>query len=137
MAKTKKQAGKTNQGNVVASSSATPSQQRGGKRKLVSQEPENEVPQSTQSRREPMEEEDESNQYHVHIWKSGSLNDFKKDLQVQFFNEKIKGICDRKEAFICEREITDHEFRPFGIIQRFEALVWEAALKCYDGECET
>ncbi|KAJ0525061.1 hypothetical protein HanHA300_Chr09g0307691 [Helianthus annuus] len=134
MAKTKKPAGKTNQGNVVASSSATPSQQRGGKRKLVSQELENEVPQSTQSRREPMEEEDETNPYHVHIWKSGSLNDFKKDLQVQFFNEKIKGIGDRKEAFICEREITDHEFRPFGIIQRFEALGWEAALKCYDGE---
>ncbi|KAJ0435735.1 hypothetical protein HanIR_Chr17g0896571 [Helianthus annuus] len=29
---------------------------------------------------------------------------------------------------------SDHEFRPFGIIQRFEALGWEAALKCYDGE---
>ncbi|KAJ0669304.1 hypothetical protein HanPI659440_Chr17g0699571 [Helianthus annuus] len=107
MAKTKKPAGKTNQGNAVASSSAASSQQRG--RKLVSQEPENEVPQLTQSRREPMEEGDESNQC--------PLNDFKKDLQIQFFNEKIKGIGDRKEAFICEREITDHEFRPFGIIQ--------------------
>ncbi|KAM0035409.1 hypothetical protein Hdeb2414_s0015g00446031 [Helianthus debilis subsp. tardiflorus] len=40
----------------------------------------------------------------------------------------------RKEAFICEKEIREVDFGPFGITDKFKALGWEAALKCYDGE---
>ncbi|KAF5789367.1 hypothetical protein HanXRQr2_Chr09g0370391 [Helianthus annuus] len=39
-----------------------------------------------------------------------------------------------KEAFICEREVKENEFGPFGITDKFKALGWEAALKYYDGE---
>ncbi|KAJ0814175.1 hypothetical protein HanRHA438_Chr17g0824981 [Helianthus annuus] len=39
-----------------------------------------------------------------------------------------------KEAFVCEKEIREVDFGPFGITDKFQALGWEAALKCYDGE---
>ncbi|KAD6794451.1 hypothetical protein E3N88_05347 [Mikania micrantha] len=37
-----------------------------------------------------------------------------------------------KEKHSSARGKRDAEFRPFGIIQQFEALGWEAALRCYD-----
>ncbi|KAJ0805028.1 hypothetical protein HanPI659440_Chr02g0044971 [Helianthus annuus] len=40
----------------------------------------------------------------------------------------------RKEAFICEKEIREVDFGPFGITDKFKALGWEADLKCYDNE---
>ncbi|MFS7929692.1 hypothetical protein Hanom_Chr04g00335531 [Helianthus anomalus] len=43
----------------------------------------------------------------------------------------------RKEAFICEKEIREVDFRPFGITDKFKALGWEAALKYYDNEVKT
>ncbi|KAM0067002.1 hypothetical protein Hdeb2414_s0002g00055771 [Helianthus debilis subsp. tardiflorus] len=42
-----------------------------------------------------------------------------------------------KEAFICEKEIREVDFGPFGITDKFRALGWEAALKCYDNEVKT
>uniref|UniRef100_A0A251S9F7 Uncharacterized protein n=1 Tax=Helianthus annuus TaxID=4232 RepID=A0A251S9F7_HELAN len=43
----------------------------------------------------------------------------------------------QKEAFICEKEIREVDFGPFGITDKFKALGWEAALKCYDNEVKT
>ncbi|MFS8034269.1 hypothetical protein Hanom_Chr17g01579171 [Helianthus anomalus] len=40
----------------------------------------------------------------------------------------------RKESFICEKEIREEDFGPFGITAKFKALGWEATLKCYDNE---
>ncbi|KAJ0679450.1 hypothetical protein HanRHA438_Chr12g0569771 [Helianthus annuus] len=40
----------------------------------------------------------------------------------------------RSEAFICEKEIREFDFGPFDIADKFKALGWEAALKCYDNE---
>ncbi|MFS7953453.1 hypothetical protein Hanom_Chr07g00618791 [Helianthus anomalus] len=40
----------------------------------------------------------------------------------------------RSEAFICEKEIQEVDFGPFGITDKFKALCWEASLKCYDNE---
>ncbi|MFS7918927.1 hypothetical protein Hanom_Chr03g00206951 [Helianthus anomalus] len=43
----------------------------------------------------------------------------------------------KKKAFICEKEIQEVDFGPFGITDKFRALGWEAALKCYDNEVKT
>ncbi|MFS8016202.1 hypothetical protein Hanom_Chr15g01365691 [Helianthus anomalus] len=43
----------------------------------------------------------------------------------------------RKEAFICEKEIRGVDFGPFGITDKFNAFGWEAALKCNDNEVKT
>ncbi|MFS7986029.1 hypothetical protein Hanom_Chr11g01005651 [Helianthus anomalus] len=43
----------------------------------------------------------------------------------------------RKEAFICEKEIREVDLGPFGITDKFKALGWEAALKCYHNEVRT
>ncbi|KAJ0638814.1 hypothetical protein HanHA300_Chr00c0041g0694401 [Helianthus annuus] len=41
---------------------------------------------------------------------------------------------DRGAAFICEKEVREDDFGPFNVIDRFKALGWEAALKCYDND---
>ncbi|KAJ0791488.1 hypothetical protein HanOQP8_Chr01g0006101 [Helianthus annuus] len=67
-------------------------------------------------------------------WTSGSLLDQPVESQTDLFHEQINKLQQRKEAFICEKEIREVDFGPFGITDKFKALGWEAALKCYDNE---
>ncbi|KAJ0682193.1 hypothetical protein HanPI659440_Chr16g0644641 [Helianthus annuus] len=67
-------------------------------------------------------------------WTSGSLLDQPVEWQTDLFHEQMNMLQQRKEAFICEKEIREVDFGPFGITDKFKALGWEAALKCYDGE---
>ncbi|KAL9995438.1 hypothetical protein Hdeb2414_s0806g00949081 [Helianthus debilis subsp. tardiflorus] len=67
-------------------------------------------------------------------WTSGSLLDQPVEWQTDLFHEKMNKLQQRKEAFICEKEIREVDFGPFGIMDKFKALGWEAALKCYDNE---
>ncbi|MFS7987466.1 hypothetical protein Hanom_Chr11g01023011 [Helianthus anomalus] len=46
----------------------------------------------------------------------------------------MNALTQRKEAFICEKEVRENDFGPFGITEKFKSLGWEGALKCYDGE---
>ncbi|KAJ0827643.1 hypothetical protein HanRHA438_Chr17g0828181 [Helianthus annuus] len=46
----------------------------------------------------------------------------------------MNNLKQRGEAFICEKEIREVDFGPFGITAKFNALGWGAAMKCYDGE---
>ncbi|KAF5785968.1 hypothetical protein HanRHA438_Chr10g0447271 [Helianthus annuus] len=67
-------------------------------------------------------------------WTSGSLLDQPIEWQTYLFHEQMNRLQHRKEAFICEKEIIEVDFGPFGIMDKFKALGWEADLKCYDGE---
>jgi hypothetical protein len=66
-------------------------------------------------------------------WKSGPLSDFPDDDQPAYFIDKMNTLINKKEGFICEKEVPDKQFGPFGVYNKFKALGWEAALKCYDG----
>ncbi|KAF5782779.1 hypothetical protein HanRHA438_Chr11g0512851 [Helianthus annuus] len=67
-------------------------------------------------------------------WTSGSILDQPVEWQTDLFHEQMNKLQQRKEAFICEKEIREVDFGPFGMTDKFKALGWEAALKCYDGE---
>ncbi|MFS7989288.1 hypothetical protein Hanom_Chr11g01044931 [Helianthus anomalus] len=49
----------------------------------------------------------------------------------------MNSLQQRKEAFICGKEIREADFMPFGITNKFKALGREGALKCYDNEVKT
>ncbi|MFS8034872.1 hypothetical protein Hanom_Chr17g01586301 [Helianthus anomalus] len=59
------------------------------------------------------------------------------DWRADLFHEQMNKLQQRKEAFICEKEIREADFGPFGIMDKFKALGWEAALECYDNEVKT
>ncbi|KAJ0751617.1 hypothetical protein HanPI659440_Chr09g0314841 [Helianthus annuus] len=40
----------------------------------------------------------------------------------------------RGEAFVCEKEIKEVDFGPFGTTTKFKELGWGTGLKCYDGK---
>ncbi|KAJ0478516.1 hypothetical protein HanHA300_Chr13g0500931 [Helianthus annuus] len=67
-------------------------------------------------------------------WTSGSLLDQPAEWREDLFHEQMNKLKQRGEAFICEKEIREADFAPFGIIAKFNALGWGAATKCYDGE---
>ncbi|MFS8029433.1 hypothetical protein Hanom_Chr16g01522271 [Helianthus anomalus] len=67
-------------------------------------------------------------------WTSGSLLDQPVEWHTDLFHEQMNKLQQRKEAFICEKDVREVDFRPFGITDKFKALGWEAALKSYDGE---
>ncbi|KAM0006493.1 hypothetical protein Hdeb2414_s0171g00822201 [Helianthus debilis subsp. tardiflorus] len=144
MVKTKKPAGKTIKRNAVASSSSSPKQQRAGRQKeLVVHNSENEpIPEPlsvhpAQLRREQMEREAQAQRQPPRLrpdWKGGFLDDIEYKWQAELFDWKMSKNSDRKDGFMCEKEISIEDFKPFGLVQKFEALGWEAALKCYDGE---
>ncbi|KAK9060314.1 hypothetical protein SSX86_021018 [Deinandra increscens subsp. villosa] len=67
-------------------------------------------------------------------WEGGPLTDMPDDEQPQLFIDKMNTLKDKKEGFICEKEVPDKLFPWFGVQKKFEALGWEAVLKCYDGE---
>ncbi|KAJ0434696.1 hypothetical protein HanPI659440_Chr17g0690391 [Helianthus annuus] len=67
-------------------------------------------------------------------WTSRSLLDQPVEWQTNLFHEQMNRLQQHKEPFVCEKEIREVDFGPFGITDKFQALGWEAALKCYDGE---
>ncbi|KAJ0592210.1 hypothetical protein HanHA300_Chr03g0082251 [Helianthus annuus] len=67
-------------------------------------------------------------------WTSGSLLEQPEELREELFHEQMNKLKQRSEAFIYEKEIREVDFDPFGITDKFKALGWEAALKCYDNE---
>ncbi|MFS7979449.1 hypothetical protein Hanom_Chr10g00927431 [Helianthus anomalus] len=69
-------------------------------------------------------------------WTGGSLLKIHSHWQLNVFNEKMAKNSIREAGFQWEKEMTMDQFRLFGIVQKFEALGWEAALSCYDGESE-
>ncbi|KAF5764990.1 hypothetical protein HanXRQr2_Chr15g0698471 [Helianthus annuus] len=70
-------------------------------------------------------------------WTSGSLLEQPEEWRADLFHEQMNKLQQQKEAFICEKEIREVDFGPFGITDKFKALGWEAALKCYDNEVKT
>ncbi|MFS8027189.1 hypothetical protein Hanom_Chr16g01495681 [Helianthus anomalus] len=70
-------------------------------------------------------------------WTSGSLLDQPEEWRADLFHEQMNSLQQRKEAFICKKAIREVDFGPFGITDKFKALGWEAALKCYDNEVKT
>ncbi|MFS7969708.1 hypothetical protein Hanom_Chr09g00812361 [Helianthus anomalus] len=69
-------------------------------------------------------------------WTGGSLLKIHSHWQLNAFNEKMAKNSIREAGFQWEKEMTMDQFRLFGIVHKFEALGWEAALSCYDGESE-
>ncbi|MFS7944126.1 hypothetical protein Hanom_Chr06g00508411 [Helianthus anomalus] len=67
-------------------------------------------------------------------WTSGSLFEQPEEWREELFHDKMNKLQQRNEAFICEKEIQEVDFNPFGITNKFKALGWVAALKCYDNE---
>ncbi|MFS8003623.1 hypothetical protein Hanom_Chr13g01216081 [Helianthus anomalus] len=65
---------------------------------------------------------------------SGSLLDQPIEWQAEVFHDQMNALTQCKEAFICEKEVRENDFGPFGITDKFKALGWEGTLKCYDGE---
>ncbi|KAK1421834.1 hypothetical protein QVD17_24497 [Tagetes erecta] len=70
-------------------------------------------------------------------WTSGLLTSQHEGWQAELFHDQMNALTQRKDAFICEKEVKGELFELFGIIEKFEALGWEAALRCYDGEVKT
>ncbi|MFS8020124.1 hypothetical protein Hanom_Chr15g01411851 [Helianthus anomalus] len=70
-------------------------------------------------------------------WTSGSLLDQPEEWRTELFHEKMNKLQQQKETFICEKEIREVDFEPFGITDKFRAFGWEVALKCYDNEVKT
>ncbi|KAJ0501614.1 hypothetical protein HanHA300_Chr11g0402721 [Helianthus annuus] len=83
---------------------------------------------------DPDSEEDASPRGPKLDWTSGSLLDQPEEWREDLFHEKMNKLKQRSEAFICEKEIREVDFGPFGISEKFMALGWGAALKCYDNE---
>ncbi|KAM0051292.1 hypothetical protein Hdeb2414_s0007g00234811 [Helianthus debilis subsp. tardiflorus] len=48
------------------------------------------------------------------------------------FYDRMNRLKDRAATFICEKEVKEVEFGPFGVFEKFRELGWEAALSCYD-----
>ncbi|KAJ0577962.1 hypothetical protein HanIR_Chr05g0242031 [Helianthus annuus] len=67
-------------------------------------------------------------------WTSGSLLDQPAEWREDLFHEQMNNLKQRGETFICEKEIREVDFGPFGITAKFNALGLGAATKCYDGE---
>ncbi|KAI3786663.1 hypothetical protein L1987_40528 [Smallanthus sonchifolius] len=65
-------------------------------------------------------------------WEAGPLDDQPEYWQPILFHDRMNKLKDRAAAFICEREVKEDEFGPFNVFNRFRALGWEAALRCYD-----
>ncbi|KAJ0639602.1 hypothetical protein HanPSC8_Chr16g0698671 [Helianthus annuus] len=129
MGKSKEVAGKSKGKGVASSSSnAKPRGTKQGKL-ILRDEPDEPMPQAQvppqQGREEPPPKPD---------WKGGLLTNIHGYWQAECFDEKMDKIGVRKDGFICEKEVDIDHFRPFSIVQKFEELGWEAALKCYNGE---
>ncbi|XP_076959506.1 uncharacterized protein LOC143635604 [Bidens hawaiensis] len=85
-------------------------------------------------RDDPESEEEEEQIREKPIWRSGSLADQPQEWQAELFHDQMNALRQRTDAFICEKEVREEEFGPFGVTAKFRELGWEAALKCYDKE---
>ncbi|KAK9052264.1 hypothetical protein SSX86_028892 [Deinandra increscens subsp. villosa] len=107
-----------------------------GKGKAPAGSSSNPEPEAQRQRRETQERaaEEEDRGLITHQWKSGSLSQQPSPLREEFFRTKMNSLKDKTVGFICEKEVPENEFKPFGVIKKFKALGWEAALKCHDRE---
>ncbi|KAM0042430.1 hypothetical protein Hdeb2414_s0010g00329761 [Helianthus debilis subsp. tardiflorus] len=55
-------------------------------------------------------------------WTSSSLLDEPAEWRKDLFHEQMNKLKQRAEAFICEKEIREADFRPFGITAKFKEL---------------
>ncbi|MFS7948643.1 hypothetical protein Hanom_Chr06g00562271 [Helianthus anomalus] len=55
-------------------------------------------------------------------WTSGSLLDQPEEWRADLFHEQMNSLQQRKETFICVKEIWEVDFGPFGITDNFKAL---------------
>ncbi|XP_021986093.1 uncharacterized protein LOC110882360 isoform X2 [Helianthus annuus] len=65
-------------------------------------------------------------------WDSGPLDEQPEHWQPTLFHDSMNRLKNKAAAFICEREVREVEFGPFGVFAKFRALGWESALSCYD-----
>ncbi|KAJ0716599.1 hypothetical protein HanPI659440_Chr13g0514471 [Helianthus annuus] len=73
---------------------------------------------------DPDSEEDASPRGPKPDWTSGSLLDQPAEWREDLFHEQMNKLKQRGEAFICEKEIREVDFGPFGVIAKFNALGW-------------
>ncbi|KAF5781746.1 hypothetical protein HanRHA438_Chr11g0500151 [Helianthus annuus] len=83
---------------------------------------------------DPGSEEDAPQRGPKPDWTSGSLLDQPEERREDLFHEQMNKLKQKNEAFVCEKEIREADFGPFGITTKFKELGWGAALKCYDNE---
>ncbi|KAJ0937177.1 hypothetical protein HanRHA438_Chr03g0139211 [Helianthus annuus] len=65
-------------------------------------------------------------------WDSGPLDEQPEHWQPTLFHDSMNKLKNKAAASICEREVREVEFGPFGVFDKFRALGWESALSCYD-----
>ncbi|KAJ0718726.1 hypothetical protein HanLR1_Chr08g0273781 [Helianthus annuus] len=58
-------------------------------------------------------------------WTSGSLLEQAEEWRTDLFHEQMNKLQQYKEAFICDKEIREVDFGPFGITDKFKALGWK------------
>ncbi|XP_076960055.1 uncharacterized protein LOC143636307 [Bidens hawaiensis] len=94
---------------------------------------------ATQLKRQRMQEEQAYVQVQTvkPMWKGGGLSKYPLEWKVELFVDKMATLNKRIDGYICEKEVNDPGFEVFGIVDKFEALGWEAVLKCYDNEINT
>ncbi|KAJ0470001.1 hypothetical protein HanIR_Chr14g0713981 [Helianthus annuus] len=120
MAKTKEQAG--------SSSSSSK-----GKGKQKEQQPRKRQYMGRISESESgSEEEMELDPSEKPVWNSGPLDDQAEEWQPTLYHDCMNKLKNKAAAFICEREVREVEFQQFGVFDKFRALGWESALKCFD-----
>ncbi|KAJ0724005.1 hypothetical protein HanPI659440_Chr12g0443101 [Helianthus annuus] len=78
------------------------------------------------------EEEMELDPSEKPVWNSGSLDDQPEVWQPTLYHDCMNKLKNKAAAFICEREVREMEFQQFGVFDKFRALGWESALKCFD-----
>ncbi|KAJ0789222.1 hypothetical protein HanPI659440_Chr05g0201011 [Helianthus annuus] len=66
------------------------------------------------------------------IWNSGPLDEQPEEWQPTLYHDRMNKLKNKAAAFICEREVPEVELGQFGVFDKFRALGWESALKCFD-----
>ncbi|XP_035835805.1 uncharacterized protein LOC118484029 [Helianthus annuus] len=66
------------------------------------------------------------------VWNSGSLDDQPEIWQPTLYNDCMNKLKNKAAAFICERDVDEPQLGQFGVYDKFRALGWEGALKCWD-----
>ncbi|KAJ0508674.1 hypothetical protein HanIR_Chr11g0519911 [Helianthus annuus] len=78
------------------------------------------------------EEEMELDPAEKPIWDSGPLDEQPEHWQPTLYHDRMNKLKNKAAAFICEREVREVELGQFGVFDKFRALGWESALKCFD-----
>ncbi|KAJ0886049.1 putative retrotransposon gag domain-containing protein [Helianthus annuus] len=123
MAKTKEKAG----------SSSSSSKGKGkGKEKEQPSKKRQYMGRVSESESEGEEEQMELDPSDKPVWNSGSLDDQPEIWQPTLYNDCMNKLKNKAAAFICEKEVDEPQFGQFGVFDKFRALGWEGALKCFD-----